>query len=57
MIQWYYCDCQVLRDFNPSNEIFGYLCVFWHNLAKGSDFHKDPTTLNLQRECVTTHTK
>ena len=32
-----------LRDFNPSNEIFGCLWVFWHTLAKGSDFHKDPT--------------
>ena len=33
----------ILRDFNPSNEIFGCLWVFWHTLAKGSDFHKDPT--------------
>ena len=32
-----------LRDFNPSNEIFGCLWVFWHTLTKGSDFHKDPT--------------
>ena len=33
----------VLREFNPSNEIFGCLWVFWHTLAKGSDFHKDST--------------
>ena len=33
----------VLRDFNPSNEIFVCLWVFWHTLAKGSDFQKDLT--------------
>ena len=33
----------ILRDFNPSNETFGCLWVFWHTLAKGSDFHKEPT--------------
>ena len=33
----------VLKYFNPSNEIFGCLWLFWHTLAKGSDFHKDPT--------------
>ena len=31
------------RDFNPSNETFGCLWVFWHTLSKGSGIHKEPT--------------
>ena len=31
----------ILRDFNSSNETFGCLWVFWHTLAKESDFYKE----------------
>ena len=31
------------KKFYPSNETFACLWVFWHTLAKGADFHKEPT--------------